>query len=278
MKLSIVQNLTPYNFNAANRGKGDIKYIVIHYFGTLAPAQNVAQYFANDYRGASAHYCIDEGSIAYQCVRDKDISWHCGTDGDYWHPYCRNSNSIGIEVRPFKLDASTAASAAPPDWYFPQKVIDNLVELTRYLMDKYGIPPENVVRHYDVTGKWCPRPFMGDDINTYYKISGNAQWEKFKARLKPENSQQEEPELTKAEIEKIAKAAAAVEVKRLNPVYNTVDDVPEYWREDVKELVAQGVIKGEGGGKLGLTHSETKVAVIVKRALEKHTMESPDIQ
>lgn len=277
MKLNIVQNLTPYNFNTANRGKNDIKYIVIHYFGTLAPAQNVAQYFANAYRGASAHYCLDEGSTVYQCVRDKDISWHCGTDGDYWHPYCRNSNSIGIEVRPFKLDPSTAASAAPADWYFPEKVIENLVELTRYLMDKYGIPPENVVRHYDVTGKWCPRPFMGDDINTYYKISGNAQWEKFKARLKPEAPKKEEIELTKAEIEATAKAAARAEVERLNPTYNTLDDVPAYWRDDVKELIDRGIIQGTGGGKLGLTRSETKAAVIVKRALEKHMLESPDI-
>lgn len=35
-------------------------------------------------------------------------------------------------------------------------------------------------------GKWCPRPWMGDDTNTYYGTSGNEQWKKFKERLSGE--------------------------------------------------------------------------------------------
>ena len=31
--------------------------------------------------------------------------------------------------------------------------------------------------------KNCPRPFVGDDINEYYKVSGNQKWEEFKHRI-----------------------------------------------------------------------------------------------
>lgn len=53
------------------------------------------------------------------------------------------------------------------------------------------------------------------------------------------------------------------------PTYNTVDEVPAYWREDIRQLVEQGIISGVGGGKLGLTHSDCKAAVIAKRIREK---------
>lgn len=55
----------------------------------------------------------------------------------------------------------------------------------------------------------------------------------------------------------------------LNPTYNTIDEVPSYWRADIKELVDKGIIAGTGGGKLGLTHSDCKAIVLAKRIKEK---------
>lgn len=74
-----------------------------------------------------------------------------------------------------------------------------------------------------------------------------------------------EPELTKAEIQQIARD----EYARINPTYNTIEQIPSYWREDIKALVEHGIIVGSGNGKLSLTHSEAKMAVIVRRALQK---------
>ena len=161
MPLTVEQRLISRNFRRCT-GQRKIEYIVIHYFGSLGTAAAVANYFNTPGIQASAHYCLDEGSTVYQCVEDNNIAWHCGTSGAYVHPRCRNENSIGIEVRPYKLDKSTARSAAPADWYFPPEIVDNLVVFTQMLMQKYNVPLENVVRHYDVTGKWCPRPWMGD--------------------------------------------------------------------------------------------------------------------
>ena len=53
------------------------------------------------------------------------------------------------------------------------QTVDHTVELVRWLMDKYGIDVDHVVRHYDVTGKDCPEPWVRDE----------SLWRKFKARL-----------------------------------------------------------------------------------------------
>lgn len=222
MALKIEKKLTPYNFSDRPAGSRKIEYIVIHYFGSLGTAEAVADYFAGAYRGASAHYCVDDGDTAYQCVEDEDVSWHCGTTGTYYHPYCRNSNSIGIEVRPYKLDPSTASNASARDWYFTERTVENLVELTIHLMRKYNIPPERVIRHYDVTHKWCPRPWMGDDTNLYYGESGNARWEAFKERIEEETQMR----------------------------YNTMKEIAagvSYALPTVQKLIALGHL--QGGGK-----------------------------
>ena len=55
----------------------------------------------------------------------------------------------------------------------------------------------------------------------------------------------------------------------VNPTYNTIEEVPSYWRADIKDLVDKGIIAGTGGGKLGLTKSDCKAAVLAKRIREK---------
>jgi len=251
MQLEIEKRLIPRHFTKGN-GR-EIKYIVIHYFGSLGTARAVANYFAATENESSAHYCVDEGNVVYQCVEDGDIAWHCGTKGAYLHPECRNANSIGIEARPCKLDVSTASSAMERDWYFTDEVTANLITLTQMLMEKYAIPPERVVRHYDVTGKWCPRPWMGEDINEYWGTSGDGQWAKFKAALTEERPEEEE----------------TTEIR-----YERLTDIPERdgFRAIVEELMNAGIIKGDGSDREGnndiidLSHDMVRLLVFHYRA------------
>ena len=67
------------------------------------------------------------------------------------------------------------------------------------------------------------------------------------------------------QVEKIVQEV----MNRHNPTYNTIEEVPGYWREDIHELVNKGIISGSGNGKLGLTHSDCKAAVLAKRIREK---------
>lgn len=170
--LNIQRKLTPYNFTDKN-SIARIKYIVIHYVGSVSSAASNAAYFASKYLGSSAHYFVDELSI-WQSVDDADIAWHCGggIQGSSYHQYykqCLNSNSIGIEMC-VKKDAAG-------NWYFESGTIVNTLALVRYLMSKYNVPLENVIRHADVTGKSCPEPYC-------YSAAHDKAWSDFKNQIK----------------------------------------------------------------------------------------------
>ena len=159
--MEIKRNITTQNFN--NGSVSRIKYIVVHYTGNNGDTAYGNTKYSKEYRGASAHYFVDENSI-YQSVEDKNVAWHCGANS-YKHPYCRNSNSLGVELCSRKDNKG--------NYYFMDKTVDNAVELVKMLMTKYNVPIANVIRHYDVTGKNCPEPFVRD----------NKAWQAFKNRL-----------------------------------------------------------------------------------------------
>ncbi len=119
-----------------------IDRIVVHFTATLASARNNATYFArNEGQGASAHYFVDDVTPEiYQSVAEGDTAWHAGD----WQMNCR---AIGIEV----VSAGEDFSATE---------IEKLGWLVRRLMAKYGIGASGVIRHYDVTGKLCPAPYV----------------------------------------------------------------------------------------------------------------------
>ena len=167
--MKINKLLTPYNHNPGTTDR--IKYIVIHYVGALGGAKANCQYYAGGSRGASAHYFVDFDGSIWQSVEDRDIAWHCGAKS-YRHPECRNSNSIGIElcVRNSGSKADTSRG-----WYFEDATVEAAAALTRELMAKYGVPADHVIRHYDVTGKICPNPYV-------YNHTAHT-WDEFKAAI-----------------------------------------------------------------------------------------------
>lgn len=157
--LPINQYITQRNRTISNRTS--IQYLTIHYVGAVSSAKNNCVYFYSTYRGASAHYFVDDNSI-WQCVQDKDVAWHCGAN--YYYNGCRNTNSIGIEMCCYSNNGTLDMSDA---------TINNTLELAAYICKKYNIPIDRVVRHYDVTHKNCPAPF----------VSNPSRWEDFKNRL-----------------------------------------------------------------------------------------------
>lgn len=159
--MEIKKNLTTQNFNAGTLSR--IKFIVVHYTGNNGDTAYSNTNYFKSYRGASAHYFVDETSI-YQSIEDKNIAWHCGAYV-YYHPSCRNFNSIGVELCSIKDSKG--------NFTFKEKTVDNAVWLIKGLMEKYNVPVTSVVRHYDVTHKRCPEPFVRD----------TKAWESFKKRL-----------------------------------------------------------------------------------------------
>ena len=140
-----------------------IEYIVVHYTANTGDtAQNNLDYFARTKTGTSAHYFVDENEVC-QSVQDTDVAWHCGSKNPR-HPYCRNANSIGVEM------CNSVGSV-------PEAVRDRTADFVRQKMKEYGIDSSHVLRHYDVTGKRCPAPW----------VDNPAEWMEFKKMLEEDD-------------------------------------------------------------------------------------------
>ena len=140
--------------------------------------------------GGSADFiCDDATSVQYNPDPRNRYTWAVGgtkypnSKGGSLYGKVTNKNSISVEVcSTSKTGKPLSANAS--GWSFTDAVIDQTVELTKYLMAEYGIDADHVIRHYDVTGKWCPGIFG------WNKESGSeAAWQKFKARLTSSSTQ-----------------------------------------------------------------------------------------
>lgn len=120
------------------RGGTAIDRIVVHYTGTSASAHNNLLYFSRNSAAASAHYFIDKDGTIRQSVKEADRAWHAGN----WAMNCR---SIGIEVVSAGEDFTSAQ-------------ISSLAALIADIKSRYSIG--DIIRHYDVTGKRCPAPYV----------------------------------------------------------------------------------------------------------------------
>lgn len=158
------------------RKKGDIRYIVIHYTANDGDsAENNGRYFQTHVTGTSAHYFVDDIGVV-QSVAEDAVAWAVGgrkypsaekTGGGKWFGKCTNKNSISIELCDTRRNGT---------YDFSEKTLANAAQLCRELMQKYRIPMENVIRHFDVVGKICPAPF----------VENAAAWKKFRERLEDE--------------------------------------------------------------------------------------------
>ena len=195
------------NFREANRGVNDIKYVVVHYTAnpSSTAAANAQYYQSGNTGGVSAHYFVDEFGI-WRGVREKDIAGHCGKwSNTTYLTDCRNDNSIGVELCCKSMSGMKASQLTgyEDDLYIENQTISNAVTLIKDIMHRYGIKIDHVIRHYDVHSgrKMCPRPFIGDDINRYYHVSGNRKWSEFLGMLTSSNNGSGVPKLPNTPFE-----------------------------------------------------------------------------
>ena len=136
----------------------DINAVVIHYVGnpgTTAKANR--NYFASLASGkegtyASSHFVVGLEGEVIQCIPLTEIAYASNT---------RNGDTVSIEVcHPDETGA------------FSPVTYDRAVELTAWLCREFRLDAEqDVIRHYDVTGKECPR----------YYVEHPEAWEQFRA-------------------------------------------------------------------------------------------------
>ncbi len=243
--------------NKANYGSrrslSSIKYIVIHYTANDGDTdEGNGNYFANNIVKASAHYFVDGDSVT-QSVPDDYVAWSVGgskysdckkTGGGKFYGQCTNSNSISIELCDEVRNGISDFSPA---------TIENAVEYTKYLMKKYNVDISHVIRHFDVNGKPCPKPYVD-----------NAKWKAFKNKIT------ESGDLTMSQYEELKKSIdklSSMVNSLANPmIYNYIDDnMPDWAKPTIQKLVNKGLLKGNEGG-LNLTEDLMRILVINDRA------------
>ncbi len=219
------KEILAHTSNYTKGRKEPIEYIVVHYTANNGDrAEGNGNYFAQPNRNASAHYFIDENTVV-QSIKEDDTAWHCGAKS-YKHEKCRNNNSIGVEMCSEKDNSG--------QYYINQETQNTAIAVVKMLMGKYNIPLKNVLRHYDVTGKMCPEPFVRNQV----------QWLDFKKRLS-ENERKEGKEI----------------------VYNYIDEnMPDWAKPTIQKMVEKGYLKGNEKGELNLNMILLRVFVSNDRA------------
>ena len=106
-------------------------------------------------------------------------------------------------------------------------------------MKEYGFSLTDIVRHYDWTGKNCPRILID---KKYIKDGMDWEWfmKEIESRLRKE--------------------------KEMEKVYNWTLEVPEWGRPTVQKLLDKGYLQGNEKGELELTYAMLKLLVINDRA------------
>ncbi len=154
-----IQLLTINPYSRPGTQSEKIRNIVIHY--TANPGTTAMQN-RNYFEGlkdtgatkASSHFIVGlEGEIV-QCVPTWELAYASND---------RNIDTVSIETCHYEEDGR-----------YSEATYDSLVELTAWLCEKFGLTELDVIRHYDITGKICPKYFVEDE----------GAWEKFKYDVK----------------------------------------------------------------------------------------------
>ncbi len=150
-----VQLLTVNDYSRPGISTERIQNIVIHYTANPGTtAQNNRDYFEglkdSQLTKASSNFIIGIDGEIVQCVPTNEIAYASNEANIY---------SVSIEL--CHLDETGA---------FTDATYESLVHLTAYLCDKFELGAEDVIRHYDVTGKLCP----------LYFVENEDEWEAFK--------------------------------------------------------------------------------------------------
>ena len=159
------------------RNKSDKKYIVVHYLGV------VGQNFELWDHGYGATFTIAWNGDVYYTADYTAVTWQCGgglqgSGGHAFHGKCTHYNSVSIETCVKRTDNKYEGDDNDDKWYFTEESQESLVWAVSKMMDDLNIPIDHVIRHFDVTGKICPNPYVRNN-----GLNGNWTWDQFKANL-----------------------------------------------------------------------------------------------
>lgn len=188
----------PQALKQSSRRGHKAAWVVVHYSGTAnASAINIAKSMARESATTSTHYIVDQQRIV-RALPESVSAWHVAggkpdikyagfTHAVHWHNrvdpsngFLGNRNSIGVELCVKKISGSH--SVYDTDWMFPDEELDLAARLIADICERNGIAVEHVLRHYDATGKPCPRPFV--QMRTDKDDANERLWDLFLTKIR----------------------------------------------------------------------------------------------
>lgn len=140
-----VQLLTPNAYSRPQLAIEQVRYIAVHYTANPgATAMDNRNYFENlavtQETKVSSHFVIGMEGEVVQCIPTAEMSYATNE---------RNVDTLSIEC-------------CHPDetGQFTDATYDSVVKLAAWLCTRFGLTENEVIRHYDVTGKSCPRYYV----------------------------------------------------------------------------------------------------------------------
>lgn len=153
-----VQLLTVNDYSRPGIPIDQVNHIAIHYTANPgSPAINNRNYFESlkdtQESMVSSHFVVGLEGEVIQCIPTSEMSYATNS---------ANVDTISIEC-------------CHPDesGQFNEETYDSAVKLTAWLCTRFGLGAEAVIRHYDVTGKNCPK----------YYVEHPEAWEQMKADI-----------------------------------------------------------------------------------------------
>ena len=144
--MKITERIIPKNKYNRPGTRSEPGRICVHYTGQAGTdADKLALFYKNVAAGmfpdklnswTSTQYIIGLNGKIIRIIPDNEIAYAASG---------KNNGTLHIEVCYSKAGGE-----------FEEASIEALRELVQDLMKKYGIPAEKVLRHYDLTGKYCP--------------------------------------------------------------------------------------------------------------------------
>ncbi len=140
-----VELLDPNEYSRPQIPLEEVKHIAIHYTANPgSTAMDNRNYFNNlaatHETKASSHFVVGLEGEVIQCIPTAEISYATNE---------RNVDTLSIECCHWDESGE-----------FSEATYDSVVKLTAWLCTRFGITQDDVIRHYDVTGKLCPKYYV----------------------------------------------------------------------------------------------------------------------
>jgi N-acetylmuramoyl-L-alanine amidase len=181
------------------------------------------------------HMASTNFGIVPDVWKNRVASAHYGIKDDVIRAYVDENKAAwhSASANQYSIGIECCNATMGPEWKVSDGTFESLVKLCREIQSRRG--PLKIIGHRDVAATLCPGPHL------------YARLDELRNRVNEEEN--------------------------ILDTYKTIDDVPGYWREDIRALIKANVVNGGTDNAINdqdvnLTESEAKVLVIMKRYVD----------